>query len=125
MSPSTTYTPTPAKLHVKTLRSRLLLRLTGLLVILAVSTFLFILNGMESIPAFARALLAAHRILEDSEYKAWRKERYASFDQGSGADFEGGKMSLTDLYQYAADHGEPAQRSGRQELFENLINDYI
>ena len=57
MSPSTTYMPTAAKEQGRTLRSRLLLRLAGLLLILAISSFLFILNGMESITTTLRISL--------------------------------------------------------------------
>lgn len=57
MSPSATYTPATAGEHGHTLRSRLLLRLAGLLLILTVSTFLFILNGMDSASTLSRTLL--------------------------------------------------------------------
>ncbi len=80
------------------------------------------IGGMD---AFARALLAASGILEKSEYRKWRKERYASFDKGKGRDFEKGKLSLKDLAKIAAKNGEPTQRSGRQELFENILSHYI
>ena len=74
---------------------------------------------------FARALLAAERILEESQYVDLRKARYASFDSGKGQAFEQKKMSLSDLADYANTQGEPAQNSGRQEIFENIINRYI
>jgi xylose isomerase len=80
------------------------------------------IGGMD---AFARALVTADRILTESPYRARRQARYASFDQGSGADFEAGKLSLTDLVALAEQHGEPAMRSGQQELMENLINQYL
>lgn len=76
------------------------------------------------IDAFARALLVAQDILEKSDYQKLRAERYASFDTGSGKDFESGKLGLTDLAKIAANQGEPEQRSGKQELFENMINRY-
>ncbi|MEQ8415645.1 MAG: xylose isomerase [Imperialibacter sp.] len=74
---------------------------------------------------FARALVAADNILQKSEYKKLRKDRYASFDSGKGKEFEQGKLSLEDLRNYAAENGEPAMTSGRQEYIENLINRYI
>ena len=80
------------------------------------------IGGMD---AFARALLTAHAVLEKSEYKKMLANRYASFDAGAGKDFEQGKMGLADLAKLAAEGGEPEQRSGRQELFENIINRYI
>ncbi len=80
------------------------------------------IGGMD---AFARALIAADTILEKSEYRKFRRERYASFDSGAGKEFEEGALSLEDLRDYAVKHGEPQQRSGRQEWLENLVNRYL
>ncbi|MEC3881275.1 xylose isomerase [Parapedobacter sp. 10938] len=74
---------------------------------------------------FARALVAADNILNKSDYRKLRTERYASFDSGKGNDFEAGKLSLTDLRDIAAASGEPETISGKQELFENIVNRYI
>jgi xylose isomerase len=54
-----------------------------------------------------------------------RTERYASFDNGKGKEFEEGKLSLEDLRAYAIEKGEPAVTSGKQEYLENIINRYI
>jgi xylose isomerase len=59
------------------------------------------------------------------EYARIRKERYASYDSGKGAEFEAGKLSLEDLRQYAIENGEPKIISGKQEYLENLINRFI
>lgn len=80
------------------------------------------IGGMD---AFARALLAADAILQKSAYKKMRAERYASFDSGKGQEFEQGKLSLTDLANIATANGEPKQISGQQELYENIINQYV
>ena len=80
------------------------------------------IGGMD---AFARALLAAQAILQNGEYQQLRKERYASFDTGKGKQFERGNLSLQELGKLAHRYGEPAQRSGKQEYFENLINKFI
>ncbi|MBL7724663.1 MAG: xylose isomerase, partial [Chitinophagaceae bacterium] len=80
------------------------------------------IGGMDT---FARALITADKILQQSDYKKIRAERYASFDSGKGKDYESGKLSLEDLGSYAIENGEPAVRSGRQEYFENLINRFI
>jgi len=80
------------------------------------------IGGMD---IFARALIIADNILQKSEYKKIRSERYASFDGGKGKEFEGGKLSLEDLRAYAVESGEPAVKSGKQEYLENLINNYI
>ena len=80
------------------------------------------IGGMD---AFARALIVADRMLSESTYAEWRRQRYASFDSGAGADFANGNLDLSALASYAAQAGEPAQTSGRQEMYENLINEYI
>jgi xylose isomerase len=80
------------------------------------------IGGMDT---FARALITADAILQHSEYKKFRQERYASFDSGKGAEFEAGKLTLEDLRQFAIENGEPQRRSGKQEWLENIINHYI
>jgi xylose isomerase len=80
------------------------------------------IGGMDT---FARALIVAADILEKSEYRRFRKERYASFDSGKGKEFEQGKLSLEELRQYAVEKGEPEVKSGKQEWLENIINRYI
>ena len=80
------------------------------------------IGGMDT---FARALITADNILQKSDYKSIRSQRYASFDNGKGKEFEEGKLSLEELAQYAAQSGEPAVTSGRQEYLENIINRYI
>jgi len=74
---------------------------------------------------FARALLVADKIISSSPYEGLRKKRYSSFDSGKGKDFEDGKLTFEDLYELAASNGELSLQSGKQELFENIINQYI
>ena len=74
---------------------------------------------------FARALLTADKIISSSPYEKLRKDRYSSFDSGKGADFESGKLELEDLYKIASENGELNLQSGKQELFENIINQHI
>ena len=74
---------------------------------------------------FARSLITAEAILQKSEYKNIRKNRYASFDAGKGKAFENGELSLEDLRAYAIEKGEPATISGQQEYLENIINNFI
>jgi xylose isomerase len=80
------------------------------------------IGGMDTL---ARSLIIADQILSNGEYKRLRTERYASFDSGKGAEFETGKLSLENLFELAAQNGEPAITSGRQEYLENLINRFI
>jgi xylose isomerase len=80
------------------------------------------IGGMD---AFARALIIADNILQKSDYKKIRKERYASFDNDKGKEFADGKLSLQDLRNYAIENGEPKIISGKQEYMENIINRFI
>lgn len=74
---------------------------------------------------FARALITADKILTSSSYNKLREDRYSSFDSGKGKDFEKGNLNMQDLYKIAAENGEIPLTSGKQELFENIINQYI
>ena len=80
------------------------------------------IGGIDS---FARALIIADNILNNSDYKKLRIERYASYDAGKGKSFEEGKLTLEDLRSFALENGEPATLSGKQEYFENIINRFI
>ena len=84
--------------------------------------FLAHIGGMY---AFSRGLEVADALLTSSPLETWRAQRYASFDSGAGADFANGTSTLADLAKYAAGKGEPTQVSGRQEAYENLINQYL
>ena len=80
--------------------------------------FIAHIAGMD---VFARGLICANNILENTNYKKIRKDRYASFDSGNGAKFENGELSLEDLSKIAREKGEPQQISGKQELLEQII----
>jgi xylose isomerase len=80
------------------------------------------IGGMDT---FARALITADAILQKSDYKKVRADRYASYNSGKGKEFEEGKLSLEDLRAYAVENGEPAITSGKQEYLENIVNRYI
>ena len=84
--------------------------------------FIAHISGMDT---FARSLMIANDILEKSQYKALRDKRYVSFTTGEGKKFEDGQLTLEDLRNYAVKNGEPEQISGKQELYESIINDYI
>lgn len=84
--------------------------------------FIAHIAGMDT---FARALLVADDILTKSPYLKMRSDRYASFAAGEGLDFAQGKLSLEDLHRIATAQGEPAQSSGKQELYESIVNQYI
>ncbi len=84
--------------------------------------FIAHIGGIDN---FARALLIAHDLLENSPLTERRRARYGSFDSGKGKAFEAGELTLTDLREHAATAGEPLPASGKQEWIENLINDRI
>ncbi len=84
--------------------------------------FIAHIGGMDT---FARALMAAAAILENSPYKKMRTERYKSFDEGEGKAFESGLLTLEDMQKIAFKNGEPKQISGKQELYEMIVNQYI
>jgi xylose isomerase len=84
--------------------------------------FIAHVSGMDT---FARALLVADKVLKESEYLKMKKKRYESFDKGSGKDYEKGKLTIENLREIAVKGGEPAVRSGKQELLEQLINMYL
>ena len=79
-------------------------------------------SGMD---IMARALEVAAEILEDSKIPEMVQQRYASFDSGIGKDFEDGKLSFEQVVDYARKNGEPAATSGKQELYEAIVNMYI
>ena len=80
--------------------------------------FIAHISGMD---AMARALENAAAILEESELPAMKKARYASFDSGIGKDFEDGKLTLEQAYEYGKKVEEPKQTSGKQEKYETIV----
>ena len=84
--------------------------------------FIAHVGGMD---VFARALMIADDILQKSAYTKIRKDRYSSFDSGNGKAFGDGKLTLEDLHKFASSNGEPQLISGKQELLENILNQYI
>jgi xylose isomerase len=75
--------------------------------------------------AFARALLVAEKVLTRTDYLKMRESRYSSFDGGAGAEFEKGSLTLEDLRDIAVREGEPKKVSGKQELYEAILNQCI
>ena len=80
-------------------------------------------GGMD---AFARGLKIAAAIRADGEFDKFVKDRYSSFDSGIGAEIESGKANFKTLAAYMLAKGEISpNKSGRQEMLENLLNRYI
>ncbi len=80
------------------------------------------IGGMD---AFARGLKSAARMRADGRIAEFVAKRYSSWDSGIGAKIEAKQTSLEELSAYALGNGEPAIGSGRQELLENLLNEFI
>ena len=81
--------------------------------------FIAHISGLD---VFARAAEIAADVLKNSDYLALRKDRYSSFDSGDGQKFENGGLSFEQLREIAIANGEPKQISGKQELYERIIN---
>ena len=79
---------------------------------------------IAAMDAMARALENAAALLEESPLCAMVKERYSSFDGGLGKKFEDGELTLEDVYAYGKEVNEPKQTSGKQELYEAILNMY-
>ena len=83
------------------------------------------IGHVSSMDTIARGLIIADDILQNSDYIEMLEERYSSFDSGKGAQFEKGELGLEKLADLATELGEPEQISGKQELYESIINNYI
>ena len=80
-------------------------------------------GGMDT---FARGLKVAAAIRADGALAAVVKDRYENWDAGIGAEIESGKHTFESLESYMLEKGEVSpNKSGRQEMIENLINHYI
>ncbi len=80
------------------------------------------IGGMDT---FARGLEVAQQLRERSGLMQHKQQRYSSFDEGDGSRFEQGRLDLSALRDLAQSGGEPQARSGKQEWYENVINQYL
>ena len=83
------------------------------------------IGHINSMDTLARGLLIASNILKDPSYIELKSNRYSSFDSGDGHSFEKGGVNLEQLTELAQKTTEPDQISGKQELYEMLINKHI
>ena len=74
---------------------------------------------------FARGLKNAAKMIEDKSFENVLKQRYAGWDEEFGTQIKSGKLGFEQLEKYTLENGEPEIESGRQELLENILNDYI
>jgi xylose isomerase len=84
--------------------------------------FLAHIGGADT---FARALIIADKLINESPYSNIISKRYSSFDSGNGKKFENGELSLEDLYNLSKSKINFNKTSGKQELIENIIFNYI
>jgi xylose isomerase len=80
------------------------------------------IGGMD---AFARGLLIADKMIQEKALSAFVDERYASYQSGIGAKIMAGTVGFEELEKYILENGMPAMKSGRLEMLENILNDYI
>ena len=78
--------------------------------------------GMDT---FARGLKVAARLIEDRVFEDFKEKRYASYKEGLGKDIVEGKVGFKELEAYALENGVTPNTSGRQELLESILNQYI
>ena len=83
------------------------------------------IGHINSMDTLARGLMIASNILKDPFYIELKSNRYSSFDSGDGHSFEKGGVNLEQLTELAQNTTEPDQISGKQELYEMLINKHI
>ncbi|MDE6013541.1 MAG: xylose isomerase, partial [Anaeroplasmataceae bacterium] len=84
--------------------------------------FLSYIAGMDT---FAKGLRVAAKLLEDGVFEEFKKNRYASYESGIGAKIAANETSLEELADYALKHDQPNPASGKQELLEAILNQYI
>ncbi|NQT54273.1 xylose isomerase, partial [bacterium] len=75
--------------------------------------------------AFSRGLESAAKMLKAGKFEKFVAKRYKGWTQGLGKDIIAGKMTLEALEAHTLKKGEPKTQSGKQELLENLLNEYI
>jgi xylose isomerase len=80
------------------------------------------IGGMD---AFARGLKIAAKMIEDKAFEKAVTERYKGWSGDLGVKIEKKQVGFEELEAYTLKHGEPRIQSGRQELLENLLNEYL
>ena len=83
--------------------------------------FLGHIAGMDT---FAKGLKVAYKIVEDGKMDAFIADRYSSYTTGIGKDIVSGKVGFKELEQYALT-ADVKNKSGRQEMLESMLNQYI
>jgi len=84
--------------------------------------FLAHIGGMD---AFARGLEGAAKMIKGKKFSKFVAKRYSGWNKGIGKQIEEGKVGFEELEAHVLKKGEPTIASGKQELLENWLNDYI
>ena len=84
--------------------------------------FLSYIAGMDT---FAKGFKVALKLLEDGVLEKFKEERYASFKEGIGKEIVSGNADFESLEKYALEHDQIKLKSGRQEMLESIVNQYI
>ncbi len=84
--------------------------------------FLGYIAGMDT---FAKGLKIAAKLLEDKVFENFVAERYSSYTTGIGKDIVEGKVGFKELSDYALKNGVQKLKSGKQEMLETILNQYI
>lgn len=80
---------------------------------------------IAGIDAFARGLRVAYKLLEDGVLEEFINERYSSYTRGIGKKIVEGNVGFQELAEYALQHDQIQNVSGRQELLETILNKYL
>lgn len=84
-----------------------------------------ILAYIAGMDTFAHGLKIAAALIEDGVFEKFKEERYASYNEGIGRDIIDGKAGFKELEEYAYKYGVTKNKSGRQEMLESILNQYI
>ncbi|HHX17435.1 MAG TPA: xylose isomerase, partial [Clostridium sp.] len=78
--------------------------------------------GMD---AFAKGFKIANKIAKDGKFDKFIEERYKSYESGIGKDIVDGKVGFKELEEYALANDQIKNISGKQEVLEAILNQYI
>ena len=83
------------------------------------------IGHIHSMDTLSRGLIAADKVLNHSDYKNFKRGRYSSFEDDKGKLYKDGLLTLKELSELCSEEEEIKTDSGKQELFETIINQCI
>lgn len=84
--------------------------------------FIAHIAGMD---AFAKGFKIANKLVKDAVLEKFIEDRYASYSEGIGTDIMSGRANFKTLEAYAMENSKITNKSGRQEMLEAILNQYI